>query len=123
MGRHRLGFSLAAGASVAAGAMSGLSLLRSRIPAWQGYLAVSGLGVFLYLTISPFKGSGLLYNTLGLSSWIAVIVGIRRNKPSYALPWWLFAFGVCLYWLGDVYTYSYPQYILHHDVPFPSIGD
>ena len=123
MGRRTLGFSRAAGASIAAGAMSGLSLLRSRIPAWQGYLAVSGLGVFLYLTISPFKGSGLLYNTLGLSSWIAVIVGIRRNKPSYALPWWLFAFGLCLYWMGDVYTYSYPQYILHHEVPFPSIGD
>ena len=31
--------------------------------------------------------------------------------------------GLCLYWLGDVYTYSYPQYILHHEVPFPSIGD
>ena len=24
---------------------------------------------------------------------------------------------------GDVYTYSYPKYILHHEVPFPSIGD
>ena len=123
MGRRTLGFSRAAGASVGGGVMSGLSLLRSRMHAWQGYLAVSGLGVFLYLTISPFKGNGLLYNTLGLSSWIAVIVGIRRNKPSYALPWWLFAFGLCLYWMGDCYTYSYPQYILHHEVPFPSIGD
>ena len=25
--------------------------------------------------------------------------------------------------MGDVYTYSYPRYILHAEVPFPSIGD
>ena len=25
--------------------------------------------------------------------------------------------------MGDVYTYSYPKLILHHEVPFPSIGD
>ena len=52
-----------------------------------------------------------------------MVVGIRRNRPSYALPWWLFAAGLCLYWLGDLYTYSFPKYILHHEVPFPSIGD
>ena len=80
-------------------------------------------GAFLYLLVPPFKGNALLINTLGLTSWIAVIVGIRRNRPSYALPWWLFAVGLCLYWMGDVYTYSYPKYILHHEVPFPSIGD
>ena len=71
----------------------------------------------------PSRATRCLINTLGLSSWIAVIVGIRRNRPSYALPWWLFAVGLCLYWMGDVYTYSYPKYILHHEVPFPSIGD
>jgi diguanylate cyclase (GGDEF)-like protein/PAS domain S-box-containing protein len=65
----------------------------------------------------------VLLNTIGLSTWIAVIVGIRRNRPAYALPWWLFAVGFLLYWMGDVYTYSYPQLILHHEVPFPSIGD
>ncbi len=52
-----------------------------------------------------------------------MIVGIRRNRPGYSLPWWLFAVGLFLYWLGDVYTYSYPKYILHDEVPFPSIGD
>ncbi len=65
----------------------------------------------------------MLLNSLGLSSWVAVIVGIRRNRPTYSLPWLLFALGFFLYWLGDVYTYSYPQLILHHEVPFPSIGD
>jgi len=99
------------------------ALFSSHMSAWQTYLAFGAVGVFLYLLVPPFMGNALLYNTLGLSCVIAVVVGIRRNKPSYALPWWLFAVGLCLYWMGDVYTYSYPKYILHHEVPFPSIGD
>jgi diguanylate cyclase (GGDEF)-like protein/PAS domain S-box-containing protein len=96
---------------------------RPHLQAWQAYLAFGTVGIFLYLLVPPLKGNALLFNTLGLTSWIAVVVGIRRNKPSYALPWWLFAVSFCLYWMGDVYTYSYPRYILHHEVPFPSIGD
>ncbi len=96
---------------------------RPRIQLWQGYLAFGAVGMFLYLLVPPLKGNAALFNTLGLTSWIAVIVGIRRNKPRYALPWWLFVVGLCLYWMGDVYTYSYPQYILHAEVPFPSVGD
>jgi diguanylate cyclase (GGDEF)-like protein/PAS domain S-box-containing protein len=96
---------------------------RPRPQLWQGYLAFGAISAFLYLVVPPLKGNPAFFNALGLTSWIAVIVGIRRNKPKYALPWWLFAFGFFLYWLGDVYTYSYPRYILHGEVPFPSIGD
>jgi len=95
----------------------------SRPKAWQGYLAFGAVGMTLYLLVPPLKGNPVLLNSLGLTSWVAVVVGIRRNKPSYSLPWLLFALGFFLYWLGDVYTYSYPQLILHHEVPFPSIGD
>jgi diguanylate cyclase (GGDEF)-like protein/PAS domain S-box-containing protein len=90
---------------------------------WQGYLAFCALGAVLYLLVPPLKGNAAFFNALGLTSVIAVITGIRRNKPSYSLPWWLFAVGLGLYWMGDVYTYSYPKYILHHEVSFPSIGD
>jgi diguanylate cyclase (GGDEF)-like protein/PAS domain S-box-containing protein len=96
---------------------------RPRVQPWQGYLTFGVVGIFLYLLVPPLKGNPVLFNCLGMTSWIAVIVGIRRNRPKYALPWWLFAFGFFLYWLGDVYTYSYPQLILHGEVPFPSIGD
>ena len=98
-------------------------IARLHLRAWQLYLLGGALGTFMYMVVDPFKGSGWLINALGMSSWIAVIVGIRRNRPGYALPWWLFGAGLCLFWLGDVYTYSYPQYILHQEVPFPSIGD
>jgi diguanylate cyclase (GGDEF)-like protein/PAS domain S-box-containing protein len=90
---------------------------------WQAYLAFGAVGMCLYLLDTPLKGNPAFFNALGLTSWIAVIVGIRRNKPRYVLPWALFAIGFLLYWLGDVYTYSYPKYILHGEVPFPSIGD
>ena len=123
MGKSALWLSRLAGGNVGGDLMRADPLLRSRVQAWQGFLAFGALGTLLYLFVPPFKGNALLINTLGLSSFIAVVVGIRRNRPSYALPWWLFAVGICLFWMGDVYTYSYPTYILHHDVPFPSIGD
>jgi diguanylate cyclase (GGDEF)-like protein/PAS domain S-box-containing protein len=94
-----------------------------RPPLWMAYLAFGAVGMCLYLLNTPLKGNEALFNTLGMTSWIAVVVGIRRNKPGYALPWWLFAFGFLLYWMGDFYTYSYRAYILHAEVPFPSIGD
>jgi diguanylate cyclase (GGDEF)-like protein/PAS domain S-box-containing protein len=101
--------------------MSARSL--TRVPLWKAYLAFGAVGMCLYLLPTPLKGNEALFNTCGVTSWIAVIVGIRRNKPGYALPWWLFAFGFLLYWMGDFYTYSYRAYILHSEVPFPSIGD
>ncbi|HTU79360.1 MAG TPA: EAL domain-containing protein [Solirubrobacteraceae bacterium] len=99
------------------------TLARSRAALWQAYIAFGALGMCLYLLNTPLKGNEALFNTLGMTSWVAVIVGIRRYKPRYALPWWLFAVGFVLYWMGDFYTYSYRAYILHHEVPFPSIGD
>ena len=51
-----------------------------------------------------------------------MVVGIRRNRPKSRWPWRLFAFGLFLFWVGDVYTYSYPR-LFHVTVPFPSFGD
>ena len=43
--------------------------------------------------------------------------------PRRALPWLLLRRSAsALFWLGDLYTYSYPQ-LLGADVPFPSLGD
>ncbi|HEY7961489.1 MAG TPA: EAL domain-containing protein [Solirubrobacteraceae bacterium] len=103
--------------------MSALSGRAQRVQPWQGYLAFAAAGLALYLLVPPLKGYAAFFNVLGLTSPVAVVIGIRRNRPSYSLPWWLFVFGLVLYWLGDFYTYSYPKYILHAEVPFPSVGD
>ena len=50
----------------------------------------------------------------------------RRRPPVPARrrgsPWLLLAAGSALFWLGDLYTYSYPH-LLGAEVPFPSPGD
>src|SRR4051812_27066173 len=93
-----------------------------RVPAWAAYLACGALACALYVAVPPLKGSGPLMNLIGLSPVVAIVVGIRRHRPSSKLPWILLAAGSALFWLGDLYTYSYPH-LLGAEVPFPSPGD
>jgi diguanylate cyclase (GGDEF)-like protein/PAS domain S-box-containing protein len=95
---------------------------RRGVALWQVYLAAGAVLCGLYVFVAPFKGSGPVINLLGLSPVIAIIVGIRRYRPASVGPWRCFAVGMTLFWLGDLYTYSYPR-LFGADVPFPSIGD
>src|SRR5919201_4460506 len=61
-------------------------------------------------------------NLLGFSPLAAIAVGLRRHRPVSVAPWRWFAGGFLLFWLGDLYTYSYPR-LLGKEVPFPSLGD
>jgi diguanylate cyclase (GGDEF)-like protein/PAS domain S-box-containing protein len=90
--------------------------------AWWIYLAVGSLVCLLYVSASPLKGSGPVINGLGLSGVLAVIAGIRMYRPPASIAWWFFVAGLLLFWMGDVYTYSYPK-LFGADVPFPSPGD
>ncbi len=93
---------------------------RGRIWAW--YLISTCALTGLYIFVPPFAGSGPLINALGLSGVVAIVVGIRLNKPKAQAAWWLFAAGQFLFFCGDLYTYSYPK-LFGADVGFPSIGD
>ena len=92
------------------------------ISLWQLYLIGGVLVTALYVWVPPFKGSGPVFNLLGLSPLVAIVVGVRRYRPSGAGPWRWFALGFLLFWLGDLYTYSYPR-LTGTEVPFPSLGD
>ncbi|MEA2145965.1 MAG: hypothetical protein QOG59_1552, partial [Solirubrobacteraceae bacterium] len=89
---------------------------------WWAYLIVGAVVCALYLFVSPLKGSGPVINGLGLSGVVAVLAGIQMNRPSARVPWWCFVLGLFLFWLGDMYTYSYPK-LFNVAVPFPSVGD
>src|SRR3954463_8907534 len=89
---------------------------------WQSYLLVGALLCALYVWVPPLAGSGPVMNLLGLSPVVAVVVGLKRCRPASVGPWWCFAIGFALFWLGDLYTYSYPK-LLGAEVPFPSLGD
>jgi diguanylate cyclase (GGDEF)-like protein/PAS domain S-box-containing protein len=92
------------------------------VPLWQAYLAAGALICALYVWVPPFAGSGPVFNLLGLSPVVAILVGLKRHRPASAGPWRWFALGFLLFWAGDLYTYSYPR-LLGHEVPFPSLGD
>ena len=89
---------------------------------WLWYLAVAGLLTAAYLLIPPLKGSAAVINVLGLSSTIAIAIGIRMHRPKARLAWRLLLLGQLLYVAGDIYTYTYPE-LLGGTVGFPSAGD
>lgn len=94
----------------------------SRERVWIWYLGVTGFLSALYLFAPGLSGNGPLINFLGLTGVLAIVAGIRMNKPRARAAWWLFAAGQFLFLSGDLYTYSYPK-LLGADVGFPSIGD
>src|ERR671933_2540510 len=93
-----------------------------RAGAWRLYLVAGVLLTALYVWVPPFAGSGPVMNVLGLSPVLAIFAGMRMHGPASRGPWWLFAGGFTLFWLGDLYTYRYPR-LFGADVPFPSLGD
>ena len=90
--------------------------------AWALYLGLVSLGAVLYLGPSPVSGSGPFFNALGISSAIAIVIGVQLHRPTRRLPWYLFAAGLALFIAGDVITYNYETFF-HVELPFPSIGD
>jgi diguanylate cyclase (GGDEF)-like protein/PAS domain S-box-containing protein len=90
--------------------------------AWIVFLAAGAVLLGLYLFAPPFEGSGPLMNVLGLAPVLAILAGMRLHNPRARAAWSWFAIGFTLFWLGDLYTYSYPL-LLDRDVPFPSLGD
>lgn len=90
--------------------------------AWAVYLALGGLFTLAYVAFPPLMGNGPLINLLGLSSSIAIAVGIRMHAPRARAAWLLFIVGQFLFFAGDLYTYSYPK-LFGAEVEFPSLGD
>jgi diguanylate cyclase (GGDEF)-like protein/PAS domain S-box-containing protein len=89
---------------------------------WLWYLAATALLTIAYLLLPPLKGSAPVINGLGLSSVVAIAIGIRLHRPKARLAWRLLLLGQVLYVAGDIYTYTYPE-LLGGTVGFPSAGD
>ena len=102
--------------------MSRLRQLGWRGRAWVLYLATGALLTVAYVSFPPLKANGPLINLLGLSSSIAIAVGIYLHRPKARAAWLLFIVGQFLFFSGDLYTYSYPK-LTGAEVEFPSFGD
>lgn len=84
------------------------------------YLASMTAVSVAYLA-GPLK-VGPVFNAIGLSASVAIVVGIRKHKPSARFPWYLIALGQSLFVAGDVLAYNY-RALFGKPLPFPSIAD
>jgi diguanylate cyclase (GGDEF)-like protein len=62
----------------------------------------------------------VLYSVIGLGTVAAIVVGIRRNRPSNVVPWVLLAVGVLSWTLGDT---IWAGLVATGREPFPSVAD
>jgi diguanylate cyclase (GGDEF)-like protein/PAS domain S-box-containing protein len=88
--------------------------------AWWLYLAVM-LAVGVVYLAGPLD-AGPVFNVIGFSACIAIVVGVRVHKPQTRWAWYLIALGQALFVSGDVLAYNY-RAIFSTALPFPSIAD
>src|ERR1700689_4955845 len=88
--------------------------------AWWLYLALMAPIAVAYLA-GPLN-AGPVFNGIGFSACIAIVVGVRVHKPAARLPWYLIALGQALLASGDVLSYNYKAFF-GTALPFPSVAD
>ena len=78
------------------------------------------LGGFLvlgcYALLTPFQGSSLVFEVVGLSTVAAIGLGLRWYRPRPRLPWVLFMAAQVLVVSGHYFLHTY-------QLPFPSFAD
>ena len=77
------------------------------------------------LAIAYFSAPGrtpLLWASLGLSSVLALVIGIRRYRPEERLPWYLLAAAVTSFAAGDLVDNLLTS-VLHQSTPLLSVAD
>jgi hypothetical protein len=94
--------------------------LGSRV--WLVYLLLGVLATGAYFLLSGMA-KDTLYNLVGASSVIAILVGVRRYRPKPALPWYVLALGLALFVTADVIYYNVYGNVLGMHAPFPSVAD
>jgi diguanylate cyclase (GGDEF)-like protein/PAS domain S-box-containing protein len=88
--------------------------------AWWLYLALMAPVAVAYLA-GPLN-AGPVFNLIGFSACIAILLGVRINRPAARWPWYLIALGQFLFVTGDVLAYNYKAFF-GQPLPFPSVAD
>ena len=65
-----------------------------RTRAWVLYVALAAAATAVYFAMGH---NSFLFNAIGLSSPIAIVIAATLHKPSSRLPWYLFAVGQTLF--------------------------
>lgn len=88
---------------------------------WYSYLLVGGAAMLAFLFV-PGVRVGPVFNLIGLSGTVAILLAVRRHRPEQRVAWYLVAIGQAVFVCGDVITYNYQRFF-GTEPPFPSIGD
>jgi signal transduction histidine kinase len=88
--------------------------------AWMAFL--TGAYFLVQLTEPPWLVGGPVFNLIGLSAVVALLVGAKSRPIGARLPWYLFASGQFLFVLGDVVAYNYES-LFGSALPYPSVAD
>ena len=102
--------------------------------AWYVYPVLALVATTLYYAMGQ---NSVLFNLIGLTSPILILVAVRIHKPEKRWPWYLIAIGQLIFIAGDVVSYNYEgfhellpsifrldyTYNPAGDVPFPGIAD
>jgi diguanylate cyclase (GGDEF)-like protein/PAS domain S-box-containing protein len=88
--------------------------------AWWVYLALMAPIGVAYLA-GPLK-AGPVFNVIGFSAVIAIVVGVRMHKATARLAWYLIALGQAFFVAGDALSYNYKA-LFGTALPFPSVAD
>jgi diguanylate cyclase (GGDEF)-like protein/PAS domain S-box-containing protein len=94
--------------------------------AWVAYLVGVTVLTAAYM-VGHFVGlhwlnSGPVYNLIGGSAVVALIIGASKSSRGRRLPWYLLALAQALFVTGDVLAYNYTRFF-GAALPFPSIAD
>jgi signal transduction histidine kinase len=102
--------------------MNAAAGLRSRPLAWIYFLVgVATTGLYFALPWDSFA-QALVYDGIGASAAVAVLLGTWIHHPSLRLPWYLFGAGLFAFTAGDVIFNLYSQ-VWDRDPPVPSVAD
>src|SRR5665647_3900744 len=78
---------------------------------WRRYLLV-GIVVAAGCVLLPLGfGRDFVYCLIGASSVVAIVVGVRRYRPSHPVAWYIIAAGAAVGGLGDA-LYSWYQHVV-----------
>jgi PAS domain S-box-containing protein len=86
------------------------------------YLLAGTVTAAAYFLLPSTAAKNLVYDLIGLSAGVAILVGIRVRSPSFPIPWYLLAAGVLSFVIGDS-IWSFQQSVLGEEPAFPSVAD
>ncbi len=94
--------------------------------AWIVYPLAAVAATVAYYVLG---NNSYLFNVIGLTSPVLILVAVRLHKPERRAPWFLIAAGQFLFIAGDVVSYNYERFnlalpsIFPLDYAFTSTGD